>query len=212
MWKKQNEIKGVSDSTLVDLRATLFDKEQQHKRLRQGQEERKRVKRVRQSVKADTLGKPNRGVQDRAFKDEAEKSGMTVTEAQERLKFKAEVYNRVRKAPDGSGTFLVDFEAKRWQNEGSDEDPYDAYERAEQEREARRREKLTSISALATMEPEKRARIANATMPANWKTVEAYRDEAEYERARDEKRRTIEVLAEQTRAGRERHRKAKRRR
>jgi hypothetical protein len=182
MWKKQKEIVGVSDSTvistsfatfeltffpssqLVDLRAALFEQEQlKRSRVDATDEAARKVKRVRLHAKESKeggLGEGNKGVSDRARKDEIHSmslDGPSLADAEAKLRVKADIYNRVEKSMENDeDLFLVDFESKR-------------------------SERKNNVSELMALPVEQRARIANATLPSNWKTVEAYRSEAEYD-------------------------------
>ena len=148
---------------MVDLRAALFEKEQlKRTRIDAADDTVRKVKRVRLHAKEgkDTLGEANKGVSDRSRRDVSSSissDGPSLAESEAKLRLKSDIYNRVeRSGEDEEDLFLVDFDAKR-------------------------AEKKKNVSELMALPAEQRARIANVTLPSNWKTVEAYRSEAEYE-------------------------------
>ena len=151
----------------MDLRATLFEKEQGGgKRGREIDERKRPTKKLRLTPKEKkesiiNLGPANKGVSERAKRDALAMErggGPTLEESEAKLKLKADIYGRVERGVVGESDelFLVDFDSKKWDNR-------------------------SNVSQLMALPVEQRVRIANATLPSNWKTVEAYRDEAEYE-------------------------------
>ncbi|KAH3766379.1 hypothetical protein Pelo_1764 [Pelomyxa schiedti] len=127
MWKRQNEIKGVSAGPVIELKALLFEKTEEVKNAKIAGE--RRAKKVRGEKKGTLHIKQNKGVAERDAKDLAaiESETMTPEKAEAALKAKADLYGRmvrgeVLESTDTSNTSpdkpecMVDFGVKRYED------------------------------------------------------------------------------------------------
>jgi len=128
-WKKRKDIKGVSASTIVDLKSVLATTEQDTKRFKASGE---KIPKANITKKTQELYSQNKGVQQRAQRDEdvdtEQDKSWDVAEA--KLRAKADLYNNMVRGeslqPDDDseeGTYLVDFEQKNW--ETREDEQYD---------------------------------------------------------------------------------------
>lgn len=143
MWKKRKAIEGVSASSMVALKATLFEEEQRSKLQGKAQPTEKKAKvgfavrvgRAHSSkVKSlkDALGVSNKGLSERLARDEQQKAptDMTPEEIERRLRDKAELYHRIKRGEvavnddDDERGYLVDF-VKKGYLEQEEEDARD---------------------------------------------------------------------------------------
>lgn len=143
MWKKRKAIEGVSASSMVALKATLFEEEQRSKLQGKAQPTEKKAKvglavRVgcahNSKVKSlrDALGVSNKGLAERLARDEQQKApaDMTPEDIERRLREKAELYHRIKRGEvdvnddDDERGYLVDF-VKKGYLEQEEEDSRD---------------------------------------------------------------------------------------
>lgn len=145
MWKKRKDIEGVSESSIVGLKAVLFQREQEAKRFKVTGEARPRT---RKKAKETVWTKQNKGLAERSRRDEealrAEQK--TAVDVEAKLQEKARLYEQfvsggVAEDPE-EGKFLVDFQQKSWsepQAADNDEDGGEFYHEDIQREEDRKR-------------------------------------------------------------------------
>ena len=121
MWKKGTDISGVSNGSLVDLKAVLYKREQDLKRhvSSPAASFTKRVqKRKRLQTEDEAVEKRNKGIEDRISRDEEQWKLAQEPSAEliaEKLKEKSAKYQKFIKAGTIHNDGLIDFEKKNWQ-------------------------------------------------------------------------------------------------
>mmetsp|Transcript_2143 Transcript_2143/g.4000 ORF Transcript_2143/g.4000 Transcript_2143/m.4000 type:complete len:244 (-) Transcript_2143:106-837(-) len=121
--KKRKKIDGLSASSIIDLKAILFQAEEDAKRSKSFDQPFRRARKVTRL--SDTLGKANSGVSARNERDEqmhAEEQRFDVDAA---LRKKAQLYDRIARGEfrDSEERFLVDFDRKQCDEAADHQNP-----------------------------------------------------------------------------------------
>eukprot|EP01114_Cavostelium_apophysatum_P017255 TRINITY_DN5083_c0_g1_i1.p1 TRINITY_DN5083_c0_g1~~TRINITY_DN5083_c0_g1_i1.p1 ORF type:complete len:222 (+),score=57.37 TRINITY_DN5083_c0_g1_i1:85-750(+) len=174
MWKKRKEITGVSNSSIIGLKAEMAKTEQEQKRAKLTGE--KVAKPLSKKTKDLYTGKAqNKGVEERNRRDVAsQKADAKDWEAAEaKLREKSELYERmVRgevmeptfKDPDDDRSYMVDFQAKSYS------DPQSSSMRPRESDEDERRQKWEDLYELEMKEEDERRERQRVAQDMNYET------------------------------------------
>jgi hypothetical protein len=171
MWKKRKDIEGVSASSMLELKAELYEREQQA------------IKRPRDAASNAKRGAPlevkNRGVEARAARDLAQSQASAVNSIAS-LERKAALYNSAAASSSaarrmGDEHSLIDWEMKQWDRQATSGGVESEYHWSE-----------TQLQSADTRREQARR---------HWEEQQA-RDDDE-ERARDERLATLNSVVEQ---------------
>lgn len=199
MWKKRPAIEGVSSSSIVGLKAELYEKEQAVKRFKSGEvgAAQPTARRATGTVSDVFTRGSNRGVAERASRDLLGDDGESrdqLSKSRTKLEEKARKYNALLGSNVGSESEalhsdrapLVDFQLKSWQHSADDGD-YAAGQTTFD----------SQLQSADTIRERERRR---------WE-IEQQQEKAQ-EAARNKRIETIETVIAQTAAGREQARVA----